>query len=208
MEKTSPLSRNCVFISEIPDNTEITPIYPPERYAEILNTSNERLKKEKYFVWRLLEYALMKCRGVNINDAEIKKGESGRWGAEGFDFSLSHSAGVAAVAISDTSVGVDIEEMCTPKSENFAKRILSDGEYQEFLSVQTESREEYLIKKWTAKEAVFKSRNGETFIPKKTETHSDTVKTDTVVIKDKKYVFSVFAINEEEINVEIVNLKL
>ena len=198
-------SNTRVFVAPIPENIEITEVYPPERYAEITNVKNERVRREKYFVWRLLEYAIKKSRGENIKDVAFRKCESGRWVAEDFDFSLSHSDGVAAVAISDSCVGVDIEELSCPRAESFAKRVLSSCEYEEFSLLPRESREEYLIKKWTQKEAAFKSCNADRFIPMKTEAKPSDIKTDVLIIKGRKYVISVYAVNSEEIDIELVD---
>lgn len=185
-----------VFLAEIPNNVNVVPLYPIERYEEILNTSNECAKREKYFVWHLLERALLESRGIRINDVEFKKDQNGRWTAKGFDFSLSHSKGVAAVVISDTSCGIDIERVCAPKSESFSKRILADFEYAEFSSLAKESREEYLIKKWTQKEALFKARNLAAFIPAETVARSgEFVKTEKLIINGKQYFCSVALIS-------------
>ena len=188
-----------VFLAEIPNNVNVVPLYPIERYEEILNTSNECLRREKYFTWHLLEHALSKSRGIRIGDVKFKKSENGRWTAKGFDFSLSHSNGVAAVVISDTSCGIDIEKVCAPKSESFSKRILTDFEYAEFSELAKESREEYLIEKWTRKEALFKARRLSTFIPGETvEQSGEFVKTEKLIISGKKYFCSVALMSECE----------
>ncbi len=97
-------SNTRVFVAEIPENIIIGEVYPPERYAEIVTVANERVKNEKYFVWRLLEYAIKKSRGVNIKDVAFRKCESGRWIATGFDFSLSpFSQGKTAEKFSRTN---------------------------------------------------------------------------------------------------------
>ena len=197
-----------VFISAIPDDVTVKEVYPRERDEDITNTSNERLRAEKYFVWRLLEYAILKVFHTNISEVSFRKSNNGRWGAEGFDFSLSHSNGACAVAVSDTSVGIDIEEICIPKSEGFAKRILSDEEFEVYLKTAKE-REEYLIAKWTEKEAVFKSQNLTRFIPRETVPDMlGAVKTDSVDLNGKRYIYSVFTAENRESDIELVNLNL
>ena len=199
MSGVADKSTGCVFVAEITEQMNVTPVYPAERYEEILNASNKCVRSEKYFVWRLLEHALSKSRGIRIGDVEFKKDENGRWTANGFDFSLSHSKGVAAVVISDSSCGIDIEAVCKPKSESFAKRILSEAEYAEFSSLAKESREEYLIKKWTQKEALFKARNLAAFIPAETAVESgEFVKTERLVISGKQYFCSVALMSGNE----------
>ncbi len=199
MSNLSDKSTVCVFVAEVTEHMNVTPVYPAERYGEILNTPNECVKREKYFAWRLLEHALLESRGISMNDVEFKKGENGRWTAKGFDFSLSHSKGLAAVVISDTSCGIDIEPIFAPKSESFAKRILTDAEYAEFSVLAKESREEYLVEKWTQKEALFKARNLSAFIPGETALQSGEIaKTEKLIISGKKYFCSVAFLSEYE----------
>ncbi|MBE6645782.1 MAG: 4'-phosphopantetheinyl transferase superfamily protein [Ruminococcaceae bacterium] len=193
MNNRFKLEKTRVYISEIPKNTVITDVYPSERNDEITNTANERLRCEKYFAWQLLEYAISDCFGVKINEIHFSKNENGRWGAVGFDFSLSHSGGACAVAISDSAVGVDIQTLCAPRSNNFALRILSDAEYEEFSDLTNEGREEYLVRKWCEKEAIFKSRNLSAFIPKEIVAEYDCdLVTEILTVGDKRCFLSVY----------------
>ena len=209
MNNLSNTSPAYVFISEIPDNIEIEEVFCKKRDEEITKTANLTVKAEKYFVWRLLEYALSESYGIDITDVEFSKNENGRWTSSDFNFSLSHSDGVAAVAVSDTSVGIDIEPISTPRSDSFARRILSSLEYEEFLSIPSENREGYITKKWTQKEAVFKSQNLAKFIPRKTEPNKEgTLKTDFLLIKNKKYIYSVFTAEKRDVKVFVGGFKI
>ena len=201
------ISRTYAYICEIPSELRLCDVFPSERNDEIQKTANEKLRAEKYFAWRLLEYAISKLLKKTMQEISFKKGDNGRWSAEGFDFSLSHSNGVVAVVISDSAVGIDIEQVSAPKSKSFARRIFSDGEYSEFLSIPSEKREEYLAKKWTEKEAVFKSRNLSAFIPRQTAAENgEKVKTEFFTIGDKRYFCSVCSL-QAIANAEIVDLK-
>ena len=194
MDKKLKLEKTRVYISEISKDTSVADVYPSERADEIANTSNEKARAEKYFAWRLLEHAISDCFGVKIDEIVFSKKENGRWCADGFDFSLSHSDGVCAVAISDSSVGVDIQRISAPRSNSFAKRILSEAEFEELYDLTEDSREEYLILKWCEKEAIFKSRNLAVFIPKETAIDSNCkIKTEFLTIGEKRYVLSVCA---------------
>ena len=196
-----------VYISEIPMKTVFTDVYPAARNDEIMNTSNKRLKCEKYFSWRLLENAVFDYLGVKIDEIQFSKNKNGRWNAEGFDFSLSHSGGVAVVAISAFAVGVDVELISRPRSNNFAGRILSKVEFEEFSNLSEGSREEYLIRKWCEKEAIFKSRNLSAFIPKETVVESDCkLITELLTIGDKRYILAVCT-SQDCSNIEFVDLE-
>ncbi len=76
-----------------------------EEFVFSINDGNR--KKQSFFVWKLLEYAL--------NDMGIKSSafdfDNGRWFLTNNEihFSLSHSFDLVAVAISNDFIGVDIE---------------------------------------------------------------------------------------------------
>ena len=68
-----------VYFSEILDSVKLTGLYPPMREKEIAGVSNERVRREKYCAWRLLEYALERSLGLKIEKLEFAKEKSGRW---------------------------------------------------------------------------------------------------------------------------------
>ena len=69
-------------------------------------------------------------------------------------FSISHAAGIVAVAVNENaSVGVDIEPIRTMR-EGFAARYFNDAE--QHLIRTAKNPDEALIRLWTAKEAVGK----------------------------------------------------
>ncbi len=74
-------------------------------------------------------------------------------------FNLSHTADVAAVAVSSTGpVGVDIEHLRrTPDIPRLVKRYFSDGEIQRFRHVDSEQYVPWFFRMWTCKEAVSKA---------------------------------------------------
>ncbi|MCR5337193.1 MAG: 4'-phosphopantetheinyl transferase superfamily protein [Lachnospiraceae bacterium] len=71
--------------------------------------------------------------------------------------SISHSGYYAAVALSDQRVGIDIEHS-RKISGAVAKKILTQDEYKEYETICSKSEDaaEYLLEKWTQKEAVAK----------------------------------------------------
>ncbi len=77
------------------------------RLEYLLSISNEKRRKQSYFVWKLLEYALKK-KGVE-NPSFFNN--NGKWSLvdNKIRFSLSHSHNLVCVALDDDVVGVDIE---------------------------------------------------------------------------------------------------
>lgn len=178
-----------LYITLIP-NKSIEVIYPPERQAYINSASNEKLRSQRYFVWKLLEYALNNSFGLDFKKLEFQLGESGKWLLENCYFSLSHSEGVVAVAVSDNPIGLDIEWAERSVSPLLYKKILSDREVTEFYRLDESERKEYLIKKWTMKESVFKLGVEKTFHPKNLELNNN-VYTGKLNLKNKELCFSV-----------------
>ncbi len=181
----------CVYIAEIP-NGELEPVYPKERQAEIELTKNENLKREKYYVWRLLEYALAESFGKSISELEFTKHKNGRWSTPFCEFSLSHTDGVIAVAISSKAVGVDVEAVKPRHNDKTAQKIMTDEEYNKYLILPKSEREDLFFSVWTRKEAVFKSLHLDYFAPSEEYGDSElTVKTESFLIEGIKTVVSV-----------------
>ena len=157
-------SYTYVYVAEIPFG-EPENVYPKERQTEIGLTKNEKLRKEKYYVWRLLEHAIADKYGICASELEFTKHSGGWWSTPSFEFSLSHTDGIVAVAISNESVGVDVEVIKPRRSEKTAERIMSADEYNQYLQLRGEDREVFFLSVWTAKEAVFKSLHKDIFLP-------------------------------------------
>ncbi len=176
-----------VYTSQIPLNSKMGDLIPKERNEEVKNCKNEEVKREKYYVWKLLEYALDRTFGKKIKKLDIYKTSSGKWECKGYEFSLSHSHGAVAVAVSRRKVGVDIELKKELKI-NIAQKILSNLEAEEFESVPQHEKNDWLIKKWTQKESAFKSGKAICSIK---DIRTDGIKTMEVVVGDKGYYLSV-----------------
>jgi 4'-phosphopantetheinyl transferase len=71
-------------------------------------------------------------------------------------FSISHSGKYAVCAVSDSTVGVDVE-LIDRMRPNLADRILSKKEWEFYLSLPTERKMQYLCLSWTIKEAYLKA---------------------------------------------------
>ncbi len=139
-----------------------------ERRLEIENCSNEKVRLEKYSVWKLLAYAIKKSFGLKSEKLNFQKKENGQWVCDTCYFSLSHSENIVAVAVSNYPIGIDVE-IIKPHSDDVAKRIFTEGELQEFLQLDKKERTDFFVKKWTQKESIYKKDGGEAFEPKKIE---------------------------------------
>ena len=115
----------AVYIAEIPADAELGIISHPRRQSEIEETKNAIAKSEKYFVWRLLERAVVAEYGRDAGEMTLEKNENGKWISGEFSLSLTHGGGAVALALapSEISVGVDIEPLDKAVTEK-----LSEGE--------------------------------------------------------------------------------
>ena len=154
-----------VFTAKLPESCDMGEIYPVEREDEINAASNERVKREKYCAWRLLKYAMQRSLGIKMENVSFTKEENGKWTTPACYFSISHSSSMIAVAVSRTPIGIDVESFSSPVNAGFAQRILTDDEAREYGALPDGSKDEYLITKWSAKEAIFKQSDDAAFAP-------------------------------------------
>ena len=179
-----------VYFAPLPDGEIGAPLLPEARWLAVKDIKNDKVKKEKYFAWRLLEYGLSDSFGLTVAEAALTVGEFGRWSSPYVFFSISHSSGALAVAISDSPCGIDIEPECGRWSEELAKRYLNDEEYARYSANPEASRREEFLKIWTTKEAIFKASGKEHFSPRDTDTASHEYKTIKVTIGEGSYIAS------------------
>ncbi len=124
----------------------------------IMSRKNTESKKESLTALLLLG-ALLKEFGIDTSALGLKRNENGKPyfdNAPSLHFSLTHSGGYAAAALSDTCpVGLDLEvaRISPDKAETLAKRFFSDSETAEIIQSQTK-----FSKIWTKKEAYSKMR--------------------------------------------------
>ena len=138
---------------------------PILRQVEIDEIKNQELKKEKTNSWNLLCYAVADAFSINPQEVNFFKNEYGKWCAEKFFFSISHSHGAVAVAVSDIPCGIDIEQIShfSQKCQdvNFAKNLAKRINH-------TFTTDINLLKCWTERESTYKINGNGTFIPSNT----------------------------------------
>ena len=180
-----------VYFAKIDSEISVSPIFPKERDDEINAVSNERVKLEKYTVWRLLEHALSKSLGMSLLDAELYKDGSGKWRSPHLELSISHSGSLAAVVISHAPVGIDVEPLTKSLSDNFARKNLTENELKEYDTLREAQKKEYLLTRWCIKEAVFKKTGGIIFFPSKIDTVKESFVTKRFNLGTEEYTCAV-----------------
>lgn len=199
------MSVTDLYIALISDKP-IEKVYPPERQEYIQSASNQKLCSQRYFVWKLLEYALKNSFGFCFKEMKFNLNEHGRWECDKCFFSLSHSKNVVAAAVSDGPVGVDIEFMERSFSDKLYKKILTEKEISEYINMEKSEQKNYLIKKWTAKESLFKIGESKVFHPKELQ-NDRKVYTNTIILNDIAFCYSVTNDNIEKLRV-FTNIEL
>ncbi len=179
-----------VYLAKLPDTAPVAPVLCAERHAEIASTANEKLRTEKHYVWQLLCYGLQESIGLCERDLTFTKTESGAWSVKGAEFSLSHSEGMLAVAVSTAPVGIDVERIRPHKDAALAARILTAAERTRYELLPDEEKNTYLLTCFTGKEAVFKAAKGGLLLSE-IDTTTASLKTDTVTENGTSYVWSV-----------------
>ncbi len=119
-------------------------------------------------------------------------------------FSLSHTHGICAAALSDTPntcLGLDIEVYRqNMDTAALAKRFFSENEYLSFL--QSGETQEFFLRLWTAKEAAAKlTGNGLTSILKKDIPMDIHIYTENIFCGDRQFTVSIAASRKTSIKI-------
>lgn len=173
--------------------------YPP-RQLQIDDCSNIAVKAHKYAVWKLLEYAVKQHFGVSLYDCNPVC-NNGKWTANGINFSLSHSENVVCVAVSDQTIGVDVQIL-----DNFPKQIadkvLTANEKQLYTNSPSD---ETMCKLWTKKEAIFKFGTQNTLCQIDTTSYPNAT-SEIHELFGKKYAVAICTPEPTPVNLQIVTL--
>ncbi len=186
-----------IFYSEITDAEMGASMYPPERLDEINRVKSIKAKREKYQAWKLLEYAVGQIFNEEFVNFKFAKNPNGKWICDKFCFSISHTTGMVAVAVSDVPVGVDIEEK-KPLRSGIEGKILTERELTSLIGMDGGERECSILRMWCAKEAIFKSQDREALLPKATETADFSVRTEELSHGEKRYILAIAPCSADE----------
>ena len=179
-----------VIYAPITDAATSAPLYPPERQAEVDRCRNDRTRREKYLVWKLLE-----CAVLERFNLDFAKSENGQWSCPEFCFSLAHTDGAVCVAVSSSPVGVDIEKIA-PVKEGLYSRVLTDSEREELLRLPEGEGAPFFLEAWVKKESLFKRDGGECLAPRSRDTLSSDAISERVTVGDSDYLIGLAAMNK------------
>ncbi len=196
-----------VYLARIPEEIQIETVIPSERNDYIQGVTNEKVKAERYYVWKLLEYGLERSLGLRMEKLHFQKTENGKWTNDRCEISLSHCDGAVAVAVSRAAIGIDIETMRQMNPERIAEKILTKQEKKLFAQVDGKDSDQFLLEKWTEKEALFKKTGEKTFLPQEYDTCTEKVYAASIELKGVQYQFSVATDTPEKVRL-YTNLEL
>lgn len=193
MEKTERIIVD-VYLTKIPDEIGKEMLFPIERQNEVLACGNEKVRRQKYYAWKLLKYALRESFGYEMERLSFCKEKNGKWTSPSCYFSISHSHDAVAVAVGNAPIGVDLEKIASEKAE-FLQKTLTEQERAEFALIACEQDcVKYLFESWTKKESIFKKVGDGAFRPSKIAVDKGVV-TKSVTIDGERYVLSLAAEN-------------
>ena len=156
------------------DLERILPLLDPRRRELALGFAfpkDRRLSAGAGLFMRYLEseYGPITPVGPNVKPRFVR---------EGMDFNISHSGNFVICAVSDRTVGADIETV--GRNQDLAKAVMRPRELEIFLGSDEEHREELFARIWTVKESYMKEYGKDTI-----EIHSDAItEKDIVLIHD------------------------
>ena len=181
-----------VYVAGFPFPVEDEKIFPPERAEQIESCTNEGVRREKFYVWKLLEKALYRSLGLKLETLDVRKSESGKWECPSCFFSLSHSGDLAAVAVSRKPIGVDIEKLDPARfTDALATKFITKREEEALLRLNGTERGTALNAVWTKKEAISKLEGNKSFLPKNIETADYVSATKSVSFGSENYIVTV-----------------
>ena len=170
MSQSLKLPYIAVYVYKFPFDVQDSNILSAERRAEIDTVSNPQVKEQKFYAWKLLEYALSYSAGLDVKSTNFAKA-NGKWTCNGCYFSISHCDNVVAVVVSNSAVGIDVESINPARfNDDLARRILTERELDELQQLSENERTVKLNSLWTVKEAAFKCGNEIVFAPSRIET--------------------------------------
>ena len=187
---------SLVLYAPISDDTQISTLYPDVRAAEVFGCKNDKSRREKYCVWKLLERAVRDYLLLDFDNLHFTKNDYGKWECPDFEFSLSHTDRLVCVAISTTPIGVDVELVRTLK-QRLSSRILTPIETERFNTLDDDKKSEYLLECWVRKESIFKRNGQAALMPNRIETDLYRTRVEHLHVCERDYVMSVSSHGEK-----------
>ncbi len=178
-----------VYLAKIPQDVTVKELCVKQRNKEINSCGAEKVRIEKYCVFKLLEYALERTFGLKMPKIKLTKNKAGRWECAECYISLSHTDNIVCVALSRKPVGVDVESSRVKKEQAFANKILTEAEQKEYNLAS--DKQTYLSERWSQKESIFKTLDKPNFTPNTIETKEYTTKVEKVEAFNENFILAV-----------------
>ena len=198
------MSDSCatVYYAAIPERAPGDDIKQLSRREEILTCKSSKVRAEKYYVWKLLGYALKDAFNLEIDNLQFTKLPGGKWVCPDVFFSLAHTDGLVCVAVSGTPIGVDAEVIKSMRV-GIERKILTERELCELSSLPLCERDDYILDLWCKKEAIFKMRGGDALMPRTIEVDKYPTLTESVTLCGQEYLLAICADSARFLKAEI-----
>ncbi len=190
-----------VYLQKLPEEAPEAPLDCALRQAQIDSISDDVLKRQKYYVWKLLGYGLERSLGKRMKEMVFSRDENGVYSTEGVYFSLSHSGNALAAAVSRAPVGVDVESLNAPFLSGMARRSMTGAEYAVYEQLPEGEKRSFFVKLWTAKEALFKVSGTASFLPAQQDTQRGSYGSFEKNLGSERYILSVATKTPEKIRI-------
>lgn len=144
----------CSFVQA----QKLDSIIHPDRLDKIQRQRNASAANKQRLISAFLQYCLAKELGIGIAEVKFEYGPHGKPKVAGqeVEFNMSHSGDYVVLAISDDTIGIDVESKKQDRL-HIAKRFFCDEEYSDIMSRDGQRQQERrFLELWTMKEAAVK----------------------------------------------------
>lgn len=179
-----------VYVARMPAAGPMPPLACALRQKDIDDVSAPDVKRQKYYVWKLLEYGLERSFGLKSRDLTFRK-EGEHYLCDKARFSLSHCGDALAVAVSREPVGVDLEKIVCRDTEPLVPRVLTAAEMAAYSQLPAAEKTRFFFRAWTAKEALFKASDRDVFVPAEQDMLRGPVESRVISVGGEEFYLSV-----------------
>jgi 4'-phosphopantetheinyl transferase len=137
--------------------SELLESFSPRERARYQSFAHEEHRSRWGAARGILREVLGRATGRAPAEIAFRYGAHGKPQIEGPRFNISHSGGLALIALGQAEVGVDVELPRRRRTDDIARRFFSPGEKERLFALDDEPRYEAFFRLWTCKEAFLKA---------------------------------------------------